>query len=83
MFERFLLIPFPAVHPYQGFLDELIIGNEGLRVNKKVAGDALISILNQRIRRKQEKLCALDRRGKYGSITDYELKSTQSCQISY
>jgi hypothetical protein len=47
MFERFFLIPFPAVYPYQGFLDELIIGNEGLRVNKKVAGDAPISILNQ------------------------------------
>ena len=47
MFERFLLIPFPAVHPYQGFLDELIIGDGGLPVNKKVAGDALIPFLNQ------------------------------------
>ena len=47
MFERFLLIPFPVVHPYQDFLDELIIGNGGLRVNKKVTGDVLISFLNQ------------------------------------
>jgi hypothetical protein len=38
MFEQFLLIPFPAVHPYQGFLDGLIIGKRGLGVNKKMAG---------------------------------------------
>jgi len=50
MFEQFLLIPFPAVHPYQGFLDGLIIGKRGLGVNKKMAGNALIPFLNQPIR---------------------------------
>jgi len=47
MFEQFLLIPFLAVHPYQSFLDGLIIGKGGLGVNKKMAGNALIPFLNQ------------------------------------
>jgi len=38
---------FPTLHPHEDFLNELIIVNGGLLVNKKVGGDVLIPFLNQ------------------------------------